>query len=285
MKPARCSRASSSTIASSSLLGRLAAARVGEQGAVGDGVVEEPGHQHRVEVARPVDDHAEHLDRGDAEVAQLAQQPVLAPGQALVELLERVDLPALGDEPDDVPGDAALADLDQPVVVPVLDRLAPGQGQQAGRALGRWREDETHRPALLGRLAGVSPHPRAPRRVRLRHCLMPAIGPGGAAGVIPPSAPAMGRRDEPRAGDTAPSRSQGSRSASSGCGGDGVVPYPVVAEAVLPPVRHRRAGVGATRGTYPRCVSGPPMYSRQMVLRFVRRAAAERYRPCRRRSH
>ena len=63
-----------------------------------------------------------------------AQQAVLAPGQPLVQFLERVDLAALGDEPHDVPGDAALADLDQPLVLPVLDRLPPGQGEQAGRA-------------------------------------------------------------------------------------------------------------------------------------------------------
>ena len=90
-------------------------------------MVEEPGHQHRVEVAGPVDHHAEHLDGRDAELAQLAQQPVLAPGQPLVELLERVDLAALGDEPDDVPGDAALADLHQPLVGPLRDRGRHGR--------------------------------------------------------------------------------------------------------------------------------------------------------------
>ena len=50
------------------LVGRLPAARVGEQRPVGDRVVEEPGDQHGVEVAGPVDHDAEHLDRGDAEL-------------------------------------------------------------------------------------------------------------------------------------------------------------------------------------------------------------------------
>ena len=56
-KPARCSRASSSTCASSSRSVRLPAARVGEQRAEGGGVVEEAGDQDRVEVVRTLHHH------------------------------------------------------------------------------------------------------------------------------------------------------------------------------------------------------------------------------------
>jgi hypothetical protein len=124
----------------------LAAARVREQVPVRRRVVEEPGDQRRLR-AGPVGHHAEHLDGRDAELLQAAQQAVLAPGQPLVDLLDGEDLAALDDEADHVPGQAALPDLDQPVVGPLRQRLVPGQRQQARRRLGRWREDETH-PAI-----------------------------------------------------------------------------------------------------------------------------------------
>ena len=53
--------------------------------------------------------------------------------------------PRLDHEPDHVPGQAALPDLDQPVVGPLGQRLVPRQREQARRGLGRRREDETHR--------------------------------------------------------------------------------------------------------------------------------------------
>src|SRR5581483_11493307 len=73
------------------------------------------------------------------------QQPVLAPGEPLAQLLQRVQRPVVVDEADHVPGDAALADLHQPLVGPVRERLRPRQGQQAGRVVGGWGEDEAHR--------------------------------------------------------------------------------------------------------------------------------------------
>src|SRR5262249_18273190 len=114
------------------------------QRAVRHRMVEKPGDEHGVEVVRAVDDHTEHLDRWDLQVTQLPQQSVLLAGQPLVELLERVHLSGLGDEADDMPGDAALAQFDQTVVLPLLDRLAPWERQQAGRALRRGSEDEPH---------------------------------------------------------------------------------------------------------------------------------------------
>src|SRR6185369_3671977 len=82
--------------------------------------------------------------RRNAQLVQLAQQPVLTAGQPLVELLHRVELAGVGDEADDVPRDPALADLDDPLVDPLLDRLPPRQGEQAGGGIGRRGEDEAH---------------------------------------------------------------------------------------------------------------------------------------------
>ena len=84
------------------------------------------------------------MHRGHVELGQLTQQPVFAPGEVLVDGLERVQLTVVGDETDDVPGDTALPDLGQPRVMPLLERLRPGQAQQAGRVLRRRAEDETH---------------------------------------------------------------------------------------------------------------------------------------------
>jgi hypothetical protein len=93
-------------------VGRLPDARAREQRPVRGRVLEEPGHQDRVQVRPAVDDDADDLDRGHVELRQRAQQPVLAPGEPLAEGLERVELAPLGDEPDHVPGQPALADLD-----------------------------------------------------------------------------------------------------------------------------------------------------------------------------
>ena len=107
-------------------VGRLAAPRAGEDGPVGGGVVQEPGDQDRVEIRAAVHHDADHMHRGHVELGQLAQQPVLAPGQVLVDGLERIQFAVIGDEPDDVPGEAALPDLDQPRVLPLFERLRPG---------------------------------------------------------------------------------------------------------------------------------------------------------------
>ncbi len=52
------------------------------------------------------------------------------------------------DEPDDVPRQAALAHLHQPVVAPVGERLAPRHAQQAGGGLC-WRTEHEPQPNPL----------------------------------------------------------------------------------------------------------------------------------------
>jgi len=93
----------------------------------------------------PVDRHADHVDGGDAELGQRPEQPVLAPGQPLAELLEGVQGAVVVDEADHVPRDAPLPDLDQPLVLPVRQRLRPRQGEQPGRVIGGGREEEPHK--------------------------------------------------------------------------------------------------------------------------------------------
>ena len=123
---------------------RLAAPRAGKQSPVRGGVVQEPGDQDRLEIRPAVHHDAHHMHRRHVEFGQLAQQPVFAPGQVLVDGLERVQLTVVGHEADDVPGDAALPDLDQARITPLRERLRPRQAQQAGRVLGGRAEDETH---------------------------------------------------------------------------------------------------------------------------------------------
>ena len=128
---------------------RLVTARVGEQRAVGDGVLEELGDQDRVEVVGPVDDDADHADRRHLVLGEDAQQPVLATGQLGVDLLQREDPSGLLDEPHDVPRDAALAHLDHPRVGPLLERQVPRQVDHAAGGVGWGREDEAHAPIVL----------------------------------------------------------------------------------------------------------------------------------------
>jgi hypothetical protein len=125
-------------------VGGLAAPGAGEDGAVGGRVVQEPGDQDRVQVRPAVYHDAHHVHGGHVQLGELAQQPVFTPGQVLVDGLERVQLAVVCDEADDVPGDAALPDLDQPRILPLLERLGPGQAQQAGRLFRRRAEDEAH---------------------------------------------------------------------------------------------------------------------------------------------
>ena len=127
-KPDRCSRTSSSTSASSSLsVGGPPPRGLENTARYVVAYVEEPGHQHRVGARPRSTAIAEHLDRGDAELGQRAQQPVLAAGEPLVDGLQRVQPAVVGDEADHVAGDAALADLHQPLVLPVLERLGHGK--------------------------------------------------------------------------------------------------------------------------------------------------------------
>jgi len=128
----------------------LDAARVGEDRAVRRRVGEEPGDQDRVAVLLAglrlvqVDRDPDHLDGRDVQVGQRSQHLVLAPRQPFTQLLERVQGAVVVHEPNHVPRDAPLADLDQPVVPPLRQRHGPRQGQQPGRAVGRGSEDEPH---------------------------------------------------------------------------------------------------------------------------------------------
>ena len=78
---------------------------------------------------RPVGDHADRLDARDRQPVEASQQAVLVLGQALADLLDRVDDAVDPDEPHDVPGDAAR-EGDQLVGRPVLERDVPRQEQE-----------------------------------------------------------------------------------------------------------------------------------------------------------
>jgi hypothetical protein len=132
------------------LVGRVHAAGRAEQRPVGGRVVEVAGDQGGVEVRAPLDHDAERGDRGDAEVRQPAQQPVLPPGQPLGQLLDHPQHPALGHEPDDVAVDARFAGLDQPGVGPGGQRVGPRQVEQAGALAGGRGEHEPHRSPPAG---------------------------------------------------------------------------------------------------------------------------------------
>ena len=115
----------------------------------------------------PVDADAEHRDGRQPLLLELAEQGVLLAGQPLVDLLQREDVPVVGDEPDDVPRDAALRHLQQQGRVPLLERLVPGQRQQPGRVGGRGPEEEPHGALPTRRTASLAltmPEAAAARR-------------------------------------------------------------------------------------------------------------------------
>ena len=107
--------------------------RRGEHPAAEDQAV----RQREVELARDEDrvelvscrvdalgDDADRLDDGHALLGELAQEPVLALGEALRQLLQRVVRPVQLDEADDVAADAAR-EVDEELRGPVLEREAP----------------------------------------------------------------------------------------------------------------------------------------------------------------
>ena len=126
-------------------VGGLHAARAGEDGPVAGGVAEEPGDQDRIGVRPAVDRDADHLDRRDAVLGQGPEQAVLAAGEPFADRLEGVNHAAVGDEPHHVPRYAALTDLHQPVILPVLQRLGPREGEQPSRPLSRRSKDKPHK--------------------------------------------------------------------------------------------------------------------------------------------
>ena len=100
-----------------------------EQRAVREREVEVTGDQDGLEVARASAHDADDLDDGDRLVGQPPQEAVLAPGEPLRQLLERVDGAVVVDEPNDVAADPAH-DLDEALVLPALERLLPRQVEE-----------------------------------------------------------------------------------------------------------------------------------------------------------
>ena len=185
--PDRCSRTSSSTSASSSPSVGCRPRGVGEDRPVGGRVAEELGDQDRVRVGVPrgrlvqVDRDPDHLDGGDAQLGQRPEQPVLAPGQPLAELLEGVQRAVVVDEADHVPRDAPLPDLDQPFVLPFRQRLGPRQREQSGRVVGGGSEDEPHTQSFAESTAGrLSALPAAGRAAMLAPLITTATRSPGA---------------------------------------------------------------------------------------------------------
>src|SRR5439155_4575619 len=119
-------------------------AATGEERPVREGELEVAGDQDGVEVGAAARDDADDLHRGDRLVLEVPQQPVLALGQPLGQLLERIEAAVVVDEAHDVARDAA-GDLDDPVLLPLLERLGPREVEEVGVA-GARDELELHSP-------------------------------------------------------------------------------------------------------------------------------------------
>src|SRR5690606_35858914 len=90
-------------------------------------------------------------------------------------------------------------DLDDPIVLPLLDRLAPRQREQAGRLVGGRGEDEAH--------AGTVSRPREP--VTPRRAAV--VRPGGAAAGLGESRPRREKRARRSGRDDAGTWPRGAR--------------------------------------------------------------------------
>ena len=104
--------------------------------------------EHGVELHAAIDvaveDDAERLDSRYPEVVEPSQQAVLAPGEVLVHLLQRVQAALFGHEAHLVPRGTPVADLDEAVVLPFLERKVPGEAQETGSDVGWRSEDVAH---------------------------------------------------------------------------------------------------------------------------------------------
>ena len=169
-----------------------AGAGAAEEHPVGERELEVARDQHAVQAVRAAAYPADHLDHGHRFLAEPAEQPVLAPGEALRELLQRVDAPVVLDEAHDVPADAA-GHLDEALVLPLLERLRPRQVQEVGMARAG---DELQADGHRGTQA------RRPRRAR-----GPARGTSratrGAGTAGRPTSPPTARTGRARAGGPA----------------------------------------------------------------------------------
>jgi hypothetical protein len=139
-----------------------------EEGAVGERELQVPGDQRcgeRLAVrVDAVQDDADRLDRRQAPALQVEQELVLALGEGLLDLLDRVHGAAEPDEAHDVPRDASRQ-RDDEVVGPLLQRHVPGQerelrlveapGQSHARSLSRTRTARLVLRRVAGRRVGV----------------------------------------------------------------------------------------------------------------------------------
>ena len=147
-------------------LGRVGAQVLAVERTVGEGEPQVPGQQAGVERA-PVSsdaaaDDAERLDAGQVEPAEEAQHVVLAPGQLLLDLLDRQHPPGDPHEAHDVPRDAP-GKGGQRLGRPLLQRERPGEVEQ--RRIGSCGgELEGHRVIVPRMPGGDTMRPRSARR-------------------------------------------------------------------------------------------------------------------------
>ncbi len=125
-----------------------------EQSAVGQGVVEVPGDQDRVEIVAPRGHDPDGLDDGERLSLQAAEERPLAPGGALRQLLDRVQRAVVLDEANDMAADPAHHG-DEPVRLPVFERRLPGQVEKARMARAGDQLKRRAQAASLGRTAGL----------------------------------------------------------------------------------------------------------------------------------
>ncbi len=151
---------------------------VGEQRAVGQGVLQVPGDQGRLDLlpgaVGAAVHHPDRVDRGQPQPLQVAQHAVLPERHRLASLLDRVDVLPEPDDPHHVPGQAA-GQRDHDVLAPLLERRAPRERHQRGVGLGG---DDAQRHA-------GQPSPRGTDRKRRR-------APPAARGGTDPGAPCTG---------------------------------------------------------------------------------------------
>ena len=145
-------------------------AAAGEEGPERQRVVEVPRDQDRVEVAAALGDDADGLDDRHLVGGERAEQPVLAPGELDRQLLERVQLrperAVVLDEANDVAVDPAH-DLDEALVLPLGERLVPGQVEEVRVAGARDQLQpggQLSRRGARGRASGTSRATRAAAR-------------------------------------------------------------------------------------------------------------------------
>ena len=118
----------------------------GEQHPVGQREREVTGDEHGVErlavVTTAAAGHADGLDHRRRTLLQVAQEPELPVGDAVLLLLERVHGVAVGDEAHDVTGDPAHG-RHHPHRLPGFERLLPGEVDEGG-VTGAGGEPEPH---------------------------------------------------------------------------------------------------------------------------------------------